>query len=154
MNILSSAFRDHEAIPRKYTCEGEDMSPPLRIERTPGGTKALALIVDDPDAPGGTFDHWLLWNLDPMTLELPEGATADDLGGAVEGKNSFGGIGYRGPCPPSGTHRYRFQAYALKQKLSLPEGATREELEAGMEGQIVERAGLVGTYSRPEAAAA
>jgi Raf kinase inhibitor-like YbhB/YbcL family protein len=154
MKISSGAFRDHEAIPRKYTCEGEDVSPPLRIESTPGGTKALALIVDDPDAPGGIFDHWLVWNLDPLTTELAEGAIGDDLGGALEGKNSFGGIGYRGPCPPSGTHRYRFQAYALKKKLDLPEGATREQLESAMEGQTLEHVSCVGTYSRSEVEAA
>ncbi len=144
MEITSPAFEHHQPIPKKHTCEGEDLSPPLLFRDIPKGTKSLVLIVDDPDAPSGTFDHWLTWNIPPDHLRLDQGEH-----GPSEGLNHFGGVGYRGPCPPKGpTHRYFFKLYALDRQLSLPEGSSKEQLEEALEGHILGKAELVGTYKR------
>lgn len=136
---LSSVFKDKEAIPSEYTCDGEDKAPMLKVEGVPSNTKSLALIMDDPDAPIGTFVHWVLWNI-PI-----EGG---EIRGGVKGINGFGRLGYGGPCPPSGTHRYFFKIYALDSKLTLQEGANKKELEAAMEGHIIEQGVLMGVYSK------
>jgi len=144
MHIDSPAFEHHHSIPSKYTCEGENVSPPLVFGDIPPGSKSLALVVDDPDAPTGTFDHWIIWNLPVDTLVLAEGAKVIKMG-----KNHFGKIGYRGPCPPPGKpHRYFFKLYALDTLINLPEGSSKGQLEDAMEGHILGRAELVGTYKR------
>jgi hypothetical protein len=152
MDVKSPAFQDGQEIPRKYTCQGDDVSPALQIDSVPVGTKSLALIVDDPDAPNGTFYHWLAWNLAPTVTEIPEGAgrggDPGPLRDARQGKNGFDDIGYRGPCPPSGRHRYRFNVFALKEALDLPEGATRDDLERAMQGKILEKVSCNGTYAK------
>lgn len=144
MKIQSPAFEHGQAIPRKYACDGEDVSPPLVFTDVPKGTKSLAIVVDDPDAPMGVFDHWIAWNIPPDTRELSEGARIER-----QGKNDFGEQRYRGPCPPRGAaHRYRFKVYALDAMLDLAEGASKEQLEKVMEGHILAKGELVGTYKR------
>ena len=145
MKITSSAFQGRGNIPSKFTCDGGDISPPLRFEGTPGEAKALALIVDDPDAPGGLFTHWVVWNIDPKTNEMAEGSAPSN---AVQGKNDFGKSGYGGPCPPSGTHRYFFKIFALDRRLDLPVGSKRAQLEAQMRDHIIAQGELMGRYSR------
>ncbi len=144
--ITSSAFGHSAAIPVKYTCDGADVSPPLQWSDPPAGTLSLALIVDDPDAPVGTWDHWILFNLPADTRALPAQATPP--GGSLDGKNSWGRTGYGGPCPPSGTHRYFFKLYALDTMLDLPAGANKAALLEAMEGHILAQAEMMGTYSR------
>jgi Raf kinase inhibitor-like YbhB/YbcL family protein len=143
--LESSAFEHAQAIPSRHSCEGEDVSPPLRWSNMPEGTRSLALIVDDPDAPGGVFTHWLAWGLDPAAEGLGEGESAPR-----EGRNDFGTSGYRGPCPPPGhgRHRYVFRLYALDTQLELPAGAAKAELEQAIEGRVLTTAELVGTYER------
>lgn len=144
MHLESSAFKDHQPIPKKYTCEGDNKSPPLNIRDIPTGTISLALIVDDPDAPMGTFDHWIVWNLTPKMTVLNEASPVPK-----QGKNHFGHNKYGGPCPPPGKpHRYFFKLYALDTMLSLPEGSSKEDVEEAMEGHILGRTELVGTYKR------
>lgn len=145
MIIQSPVFENHASIPDKYTCQGADVSPPLKFLDIPSGTKSLALIMDDPDAPNGTFDHWILWNLLPQTAELVEGTKI----GVPQGLNHFGSVGYRGPCPPTGqTHRYFFKLYAIDVLLDLEEGATKSEVQKALEGHIISEAELVGTYQK------
>ena len=124
MKLASPAFAHNAIIPQKYTCQGKDISPPLTISEIPEGTVSLALITDDPDAPMGTWDHWLIWNIKP-TAEIKE-----DSAPGTQGENSWGRNDYGGPCPPSGTHRYFFKLYALDSQLDLAKGATKAELEA------------------------
>lgn len=144
MEIESSAFEYQQPIPKKYTCEGENISPPLAFQGIPPGTKSLVLIMDDPDAPRGTFDHWIVWNLSVDTKALAEGAKVPK-----EGLNHFQKIGYGGPCPPPGkAHRYFFKLYALDTLINLPEGSSKKQVEEAMEGHIVGKAELVGTYKR------
>lgn len=144
MKLTSKAFKHNERIPEKYTGEGKDVSPPLDFGNVPKSAVSLALIVDDPDAPMGTFDHWIVWNLDPASSSLEEGADVP-----VEGKNHFGEENYRGPLPPPGpVHRYFFKAFALDTKLDLPVGSTKEEVEAAIEGHVLDQAELIGTYQR------
>lgn len=143
MKISSSAFENNGLIPAKYTCNGEDINPPLFFADIPDGTESLALIAEDPDAPAGTWVHWLLWNIPPETGEIGENSVPE---GALSGVNDFVKNSYGGPCPPSGTHRYFFKLYALDKKLSLPEGARKEELEKAMEGSVLDSAELVGLY--------
>jgi len=146
MNLLSLAFEHGGRIPDRYTCKGENLSPSFGIEDLPEETESIAMIMDDPDAPIGTFVHWVIWNIKPEDeLKIEEGVIPK---GAVQGKNSAGKFGYMGPCPPKGTHRYYFKLYALDKKLKLKEGATKEELLAAMEGHILERATIVGLYSK------
>ncbi|MDJ0688422.1 MAG: YbhB/YbcL family Raf kinase inhibitor-like protein [Xenococcaceae cyanobacterium MO_188.B32] len=142
MKLASPAFAHQATIPPKYTCQGEDISPPLTLSNIPEGTKSLALINDDPDAPMRTWNHWLIWNIKP-TGEIKENSAP-----GTQGKNSWGRNDYGGPCPPKGTHRYFFKLYALDRELDLPEGATKSELEKAMVGHILEQAELVGLYQK------
>lgn len=144
MKVTSPAFGEGGNIPVKFTCDGPDTSPPLKIEGAPAEAKTLALIVDDPDAPSGLFTHWLIWNIAAKTGSLAEG---NNVGG-IEGKNDFGKTGYGGPCPPSGTHRYYFRIFALDQPLSLTPGARRKEVDAAMKGHVIGQAELMGRYAR------
>ena len=145
MIISTPAFKNGENIPSKYTCDGENINPPLEISGVPTGTKSLVLIMDDPDSPSGTWLHWSVWNISPQTTEIPENSVP---AGAKEGLTSFGEIGYGGPCPHSGKHRYFFRLYALDSKLDLPQGASRTELEQAMAGHILAEAELMGLYER------
>ncbi len=146
MKITSQAFKHNQFIPRKYTCDGEDINPPLSIEDIPENTKSLALIMDDPDAPiPGSFVHWTMWNIDPATTEIEEDSVPEKVS---QGQTNFGRIGYGGPCPPSGEHRYFFRLYALDKQLDLPQGASREDLDKAMQGSVLEQAELIGLYSR------
>jgi Raf kinase inhibitor-like YbhB/YbcL family protein len=143
--LESDAFQNREAIPRRHSCEGEDVSPQLRWTGVPDGTRSLALFVDDPDAPGKTFTHWLGWGLDPAAEGLGEGEPAPR-----EGRNDFGTSGYRGPCPPPGhgRHRYVFRLHALNAELELDAGAAKAQLERALGGHVLATAELVGTYER------
>lgn len=144
MKISSSAFQERGTIPRRHTCDGEDLSPPLAFHDLPANTVSLALIVEDPDAPRGTFDHWIAWNILPTGRGLPEGVKLSH-----QGTNHFGEIRYRGPCPPQGKkHHYFFKLFALDTQLPLSPGANKEELEDAMEGHILDEAELVGLYQR------
>lgn len=145
LRITSPAFQFEGMIPLKYTCDGEDISPPIDIEGIPKETKSLALIMDDPDAPFGTWDHWLLWNIDPKTTRIPEENVPN---GAVSGKNSFKKLEYGGPCPPYGTHRYFFRVYALDTRLPLSEGSGKGQLQKAMENHILAEGALMGRYHR------
>ena len=145
MHISTQAFHNGETIPKKYTCDGENINPPLSIEGVPVSAKKLALIVDDPDAPAGTWIHWTLWNIDPATKEIGEGTLPP---GAVEGKTSFGTVGYGGPCPHKGTHRYFFKLYALDTPLNLSTTSEVFNIEEAMRGHILADARYIGIYSR------
>ncbi|MBD2002934.1 MULTISPECIES: YbhB/YbcL family Raf kinase inhibitor-like protein [Cyanophyceae] len=150
MKLKSTAFSADGLIPSKYTCDGADISPPLSWTTPPTGTESLALIVDDPDAPAGIFVHWVLYDLPAEILQLPEAVSteANVKYGGSQGKNDFGNLGYGGPCPPSGTHRYFFRLYALNRVLDLASGVTKSQLEAAMDGHILAAAELMGRYSR------
>lgn len=145
MKISSSAFQEGGTIPEKFSKNGQNVSPELRIEGVPADAKALAIIVDDPDAPVGLFTHWLVWNIDPKTDHIAEGNAPN---GGVQGKNDFGDIGYGGPQPPSGTHRYYFRVFALNGPLDLKAGAKRKKLDAAMKGHVVAQGQLMGRYSK------
>jgi Raf kinase inhibitor-like YbhB/YbcL family protein len=145
MKLTSPDFSDGSSIPHRFTCDGEDISPTLKIDEVPQGAKSLVLIVDDPDAPGGTFTHWLIWNLTPDLTQI----TAENPSpGAVQGTNDFGALGYGGPCPPSGVHRYYFRLYALDVTLELAPKSKRKVVDAAIKGHIVGEATLMGRYSR------
>ncbi len=144
MKITSSVFKHDGKIPSKYTCDGENISPPLQFVDVPTESKILALVMDDPDAPMGTFDHWVVWNLSPDLESIEEGEEPK----GVQGTNGFGNMGYGGPCPPSGEHRYFFKLYALKVKIDLPVSSRKKELENALEGNVIEQATLMGRYSR------
>lgn len=144
MRISSPAFAQNGPIPAKYTCQGENVSPPLEMSGFPEGTKSLALVVEDPDAPLGTWTHWVVWNVAPRA-SFPEGALPAN---AIEGVTSFGKPGYGGPCPPSGVHRYFFKLYALDEVPSLPASTGARALEAAIDGHALDKAGLVGTYRK------
>ncbi len=157
MKLTSPAFEHGQPIPKKYTGEGPDVSPPLRWEGAPAGTRSFAIICDDPDAlrvAGKVWDHWLIWNIPAAVTELPEGVAKTDtlpsLGGARQGMNSWPRLGYNGPMPPpgSGVHHYRFKLYALDTVLEVPPKSNRKLLEAAMKGHILAEAELVGTYER------
>jgi Raf kinase inhibitor-like YbhB/YbcL family protein len=151
MEIQSNAFKNGETIPKKYTCEAEDVSPQLSWTPAPEGTKTLALICDDPDAPVGTWVHWVLFNIPADTTELPEGVPDGDqvLGGAIHGRNDFGNLGYGGPCPPPGpAHRYFFKLYALDIELTLEAGAVKDDVMQAMETHILAKGELMGQYGR------
>jgi Raf kinase inhibitor-like YbhB/YbcL family protein len=143
--LTSPAFGEGEAIPAHHSCDGENFSPPLAWSGAPDGAQALALIVDDPDAPSGNFTHWIAWGLDPADGGLAEGRAAP-----VEGENGFGNLGYAGPCPPPGhgRHRYVFRLLALDQEPDLPAGASRAALESALDGHVLATAELIGGYSR------
>lgn len=151
--LLSGAFEAGAGIPARHTCDGADLSPTLAWSGAPAGTASLALIVDDPDAPGGTWVHWVLFNLPGSLTALPEGvpATGDlrGLGGARQGRNDFRKVGYGGPCPPPGrAHRYLFRLYALDADLPLEAGASRAEVDRAMRGHVLGETTLMGTYAR------
>ena len=150
IKLTSSAFKEGEPIPRAYTCDGPNVSPALEWNGVPKNAKTLAIICDDPDAPAGTWVHWVLYNLPAENIGLVENVpmTESLKAGGSQGKNDFEKIGYGGPCPPSGTHRYFFKLYALDAVLDLKPGATKAELLKAMEGHIVGQAQLMGTYSR------
>ncbi len=150
LGLSSAAFRPGGAIPEAYTCEGRDISPPLAWGEPPAGTKSFALISDDPDAPMGTWVHWVLYNLPPQARQLPEAfPTSSELAdGTRQGTTDFGRTGYGGPCPPSGTHRYFFKLYALDAALDLAPGAGKADLERAMAGHIIAQAELMGTYRK------
>jgi len=150
IKITSSAFEEGGLIPAKYTCDGADVSPPLQWDAVPEGTKSVALICDDPDAPMGTWVHWVLFNLPSDAKELAENIPAEETlpNGAKQGVNDFGRIGYGGPCPPGGTHRYFFKIYALDTEVGLEAGANKRQLLKAMEGHILEQGQLVGKYKR------
>ena len=148
--ITSSAFSEGQAIPTRYTCDGPDVSPDLSWSGVPETAASLALICDDPDAPMGTWVHWVLFNIpadaDGLPAEIPSDAILEN--GARHGENDFGRLGYGGPCPPGGTHRYFFKLYALDTQLESDSGSTKAQLLAAMEGHILAEGQLMGTYSR------
>ena len=147
-SIASPAFADRSPIPKRHTCDGADVSPTLTWEGAPDATTSLALIVDDPDAPGGTFVHWVAFNIDGV----PDGGLAEGISRTSlaprEGRNGFGSVGYRGPCPPSGSHHYRFTIYALDRMLALSGTPSAATLRAATQGHVLAQARLVGTYRR------
>ncbi len=149
MKLTSSAFVEGGMIPKEYTCDGDDISPPLAWSAVPTGAKSLALICDDPDAPVGTWVHWVLFNLPPTRAGLPERVSAEkDAAGGMHGINSWKRLGYGGPCPPSGTHRYFFKLYALDTTLSLDNKAAAKDVQAALGGHVLAQAQLMGKYQR------
>lgn len=151
LTVTSSAFREGETIPKKFTCDAEDTSPDLMWSGAPSGTKSLALITDDPDAPAGTWVHWVLFNLPADRTGLPVGVakTSTVSGIGIQGKNSSGTTGYSGPCPPAGKpHRYFFKVYALDSSLDLKPGVNKAEVEKAMKGHILAQGQLIGKYGR------
>jgi Raf kinase inhibitor-like YbhB/YbcL family protein len=151
LTISSTAFLDGAAIPRKFTCDGQDLSPPLAWSDVPAGAQSLALICNDPDAPMGTWTHWVLWNIPPGATSLPEGLPKDASlpSGMKQGLNSWPRVGYNGPCPPPGKpHHYVFTLYALDNELDLPAQAHENALENALKGHVLAQAQLVGMYGR------
>jgi Raf kinase inhibitor-like YbhB/YbcL family protein len=148
IKLTSAAFKSNEKIPAKYTCDGDSITgginPPLEIGNIDESAKSLVLIMDDPDAPAGTWDHWIIFNIQPATNNIQEGEEPQ----GIAGNNSWGRAGYGGPCPPSGTHRYFFKLFSLDTELELAEGASKKEIESAMEGHILQKAELVGLYER------
>jgi len=142
LTITSTAFKDGGEIPSRYTCEGENINPPLLIDQIPHGTQTLAVIAEDPDAPNGTFDHWIAWNIPPDTL------IEEDRPPGISGKNSAGKTGYHGPCPPSGSHRYYFHVFALDDSLQVESGADRKTVEAAMQPYIIAKGSIMGRYKK------
>jgi len=145
IKLSSTAFKNNQTIPLKYSCTGENINPPLFINNVPLGTKSLAMIVDDPDAPRGDWVHWLVWNIPAKTLEITEHSIMVD---SVQGLNDFGNNKYDGPCPPSGTHRYFFKLYALDIILNLTKNSKKGDLEKAMVGHILDQTILTGLYSK------
>lgn len=145
IEVSSNAFSYGDFIPDKYTGDGEDISPPLTFKNVPKDAKSLALIVEDPDAPGTTWNHWLAWNIDPKTEEIAENSR---LGGAILGTNDFHKLNYGGPKPPAGVHRYYFKVFALDNILDLPKGSSREQLEKAIENHILAQGSLMGKYAK------
>lgn len=145
MEIKSSAFENNQSIPKKYTCDGENISPPLEIKDVSEDAKSLVLIVDDPDAPGGTWDHWTVWNIKPDTSSIKEDEAPE---GAIEGINGTGENSYYGPCPPSGVHHYHFKIFALDKILEADSSFERKGIEALAEKNVIDFAELIGTYER------
>jgi Raf kinase inhibitor-like YbhB/YbcL family protein len=153
--LQSDAFPSEDPVPERYTCDGENLSPPLAWNGPPEGTRSLALLMDDPDAPRGAFVHWVLFNLPPTPAFLPPGLDVEKVYGTegsvpVEGVNDFGYLGYGGPCPPPGhgVHHYHLRLYALNAPLDLGTGATRRQVNDAMAGHVLGEADLVGTYER------
>ena len=148
--LKSSAFLQDDPIPATYSCDGENISPPLAWTDPPHGTRRFVMILDDPDAPAGTWVHWVLFNLPADARSLPEAVAPDPMlsDGTIHGSNSWNSIGYGGPCPPSGEHRYFFKLYALDSILDLEAGANKEQVLEAMEGHVLAQTELMGTYSR------
>jgi Raf kinase inhibitor-like YbhB/YbcL family protein len=142
IGIRSTAFANNGHIPPKYSCEGENINPPLEFENIPAGTKSLALIMEDPDAPKGLFTHWLVWNISPNDV------IEENSNPGISGTNSFGKTGYGGPCPPSGTHRYFFRVFALDAELDLLVGANREHMLKAMEPHIINEGEIMAHYQK------
>lgn len=153
MKLSSPHFANNQNIPAKYTCQGENINPELSIANVTSQTQSLVLVMDDPDAatdpdgPGKTFDHWVLYNIDPNTKIISDNSTPS---GSELGLTSNGSMGYTGPCPPNGTHRYFFKLYGLDTKLQLPEGAKKIDIESAMNGHIIDQAELIGLYQKPK----
>ena len=145
LSITSPAFGEKGKIPPKYTCDGEDVNPPLVFENVPDDAQSLTLIVEDPDAPGKTWVHWVVFNISPHTTTVGEDSIPQN---GIETVTDFGQQGYGGPCPPTGTHRYYFKLYALDTTLDITEDVTREEIDHAMEGHILDKSELIGLYSR------
>ena len=143
LSVMSPTFENNQLIPAKYTCDGDDVNPPLAIDGVPEGTKTLALIVDDPDAPMGTWDHWIVWNIPATASKIAENTVP-----GTEGMNDFRRRSYGGPCPPSGTHRYFFKVYALDVKLDLSPTSRKRDVEKAMQGHVLAKGELVGLYRR------
>jgi Raf kinase inhibitor-like YbhB/YbcL family protein len=141
--VKSIAFENNKLIPVKYTCDGANVNPPLTVEGIPEDTKTLVLIVDDPDAPMGTFDHWIVWNIPPTTRKIEENTVP-----GIEGMSSYRKHAYGGPCPPYGTHRYFFKVYALDTQLDLKSNSTKKDVEKAMENHVLAEGELVGLYRR------
>ena len=141
--VKSPAFENKKYIPVNYTCDGVDVNPPLTIEGAPEETKTLVLIVDDPDCPTGTFDHWIVWNIPPTTRTIEENTVP-----GTEGVSSYRKHAYGGPCPPYGTHRYFFKVYALDTQFDLKSSSTKKDVEKAMEGHILAKGALIGLYCR------
>jgi len=150
MIIESPAFKNGGRIPSKYSCDGADISPEIKWRDAPENAKSFALISDDPDAPMGVFTHWVIFNIPPSQNGLKEGIETKPTlqNGSIQGKTDFGRIGYGGPCPPSGTHRYGFHLYALDTMLSLPPGSAKQQVLRAIQGHILAEAEIVGLYSR------
>ena len=150
IEVKSSAFTEGGMIPKKYTCDGANVSPPLTWSNVPPGTKSLALVGDDPDAAMGAWVHWVVFNIPPNVKELKEGVPPQKslTDGTEQGITDFGSVGYGGPCPPSGTHRYLFKLYALDTKVDLPAGTSKDELLRAMKGHILGEGQLMGKYKR------
>lgn len=150
LEVTSSAFTEGDMIPKKYTCDGENISPPLAWSKPPLDTKSMAIINDDPDAPAGTWTHWVIFNIPATATSLPENIqpmkTLED--GSVQGANDFRKIGYGGPCPPFNVHRYYYKVYALDSLLDLKPGATKREVLGAMDGHILAEGMLMGRYKR------
>lgn len=144
MKVESPDFKDGTSIPADFTCDGFNMNPNLILKEVPKEAKSIAIIMDDPDAPSGTFVHWLAWNISPAMIRISAGERLK----AIQGKNDFGKLKYGGPCPPSGTHRYFFKLYALDTFIGLKEGSTKQELENAMKDHILAEAKIMGTYKR------
>jgi len=149
MILTSQSFGHNQSIPSKYTCDGENINPPLTTAEVPNGTKSLVLLMDDPDVPrnlreDGMWDHWVIFNIPPSVAEIREGQEPD----GIHGKGSSGNLGYHGPCPPDREHRYFFKLYALETELDLVEGVSKSDVEQAMVGHILEQAELVGKYER------
>lgn len=142
---MSSAFQHQQTIPDRYTCKGDDVNPPLQFLEVPDNAQSLVLIVDDPDAPGGTWDHWVVFNIEPRTLGVEENSM---LSSGTEGKNSWGNRSYGGPCPPSGTHRYFFKLYALDKLLDINDASDKKAVEKAMQEHIIDTAELIGLVSK------
>lgn len=145
MKITSPAFENNGSIPVKFTLDGENVNPPLKIEELPEGTESLALVIDDPDAPSGNWAHWLVWNIDPDHPNIEENSVQS---GSSEGTTDFGNIKYDGPCPPSGVHHYHFIVYALSNRLNLDRGANKHMLKNAMTGKILDQEEIIGLYQR------
>jgi len=150
IKLTSTAFQDGGLIPARYTCDGPNVSPPLSWSGLPPGTKSLALVCEDPDAPGKTWTHWVVYGIPPTTMQLAEGIVHEETlsNGGKQGKNDFGKIGYGGPCPPSGTHRYFFKLSALDSEISLEPGATKDQLLGAIDGHVLAQGELMGKYKR------
>ncbi|MFA5943123.1 MAG: YbhB/YbcL family Raf kinase inhibitor-like protein [Candidatus Thermoplasmatota archaeon] len=147
LKVTSSAYSEGQAIPAEFTCDGSDQSPPLVVEGIPPGAAFLAIILDDPDAPRGTWTHWTLWDLPAKHNHLPAGVAVNSLG-ARQGMTTAGTVGYHGPCPPSGTHRYIVHAFATAKPLGLPAGASVEAVHAALAGVAMAKGTLTGRYAR------
>ncbi len=146
LTVTSTAFKEGKMIPKKYTCDGTNVSPQLAWSGVPTDARSIALVCDDPDAPSGTFVHWVVFNMPSVTKEIPEAGGLP--AGSLRGINDFKRLDYGGPCPPSGTHRYYFKIYAVDMTLNLKEGATQSDLLSAMQGHVLAQGQIMGTYKR------